>query len=233
MLIEQLKKKQNKIQNQLTDFYTPRGLHVYFKDPLMNDSINVEKVVSSVENTLPQHLTSEVEMVIVGHFDEFEENNFNAFYDSGTIFVTNIQDDEQDMADDLIHEFAHSLEEPHGMLLYGDFKLKNEFLHKRVTLHDILWKSGFKAPKSFFSNIDYDKEFDDFLYKKIGYDKLAEFCKGLFITPYAATSLREYFATGFTDFFMQADDHQYLKKISPALYNKINLIYSEENIDNY
>ena len=26
--------------------------------------------------------------------------------------------------------------------------------------------------------------------------------QGVFISPYAATSLREYFATGFTDFFM-------------------------------
>lgn len=233
MLIEQLKKKQNKTHNQVTDFYTSRGLHVYFKDPLLNDEISLEKVISSIEETLPPHLTSEVEMVIIGHFEEFEEHNFNAFYDSGTICVTNIQDDEKDMVDDLIHEFAHSLEEPYGLVLYGDHKLKNEFLEKRLILHDLLWKSGFKAPKSFFTNVDYDKEFDEFMHKTVGYAKLGNMCKGLFVSPYAATSLREYFATGFTDYFMYPHDHTYLKKIGPVLYNKINYLYLEENVDNY
>ena len=233
MRIEQLKEKQKKIHQQVTDFYTPRGLHVYFKDQLTNDAINVEKVISFIESKLPDSLTSEVEMLIIWQFEEFEKHGFNAFYDSGTICVTNVQDDEQDMIDDIIHEYAHSLEEPHGLELYGDFKLKNEFLRKREALHNILWKSGFKAPKAFFVNVDYDKEFDDFLYKKVGYDKLTELCKGLFISPYSATSLREYFATGFTEFFMYPDEHDYLKKMGPTLYEKINNLYSKETVDNY
>ena len=53
-------------------------------------------------------------------------------------------------------------------------------------------------------NVEYDEEFDMFLYEDIGYDKLATLMQGLFINPYAATSLREYFATGFTDFFMNS-----------------------------
>ena len=217
----------------MTDFYTPRGLHVYFKDNLQNKNIDAESVLSKVESVLPNHLCAEVEMIVIGHFDEFEERDINAFYDGGAVYVSNIQDDEEDMVDDIIHEISHSLEAPYGMLIYGDSKIKNEFLQKRIFLHDILWKSGYKTPKSFFKNIDYDSEFDDFLYKKVGYDKLHILSSGVFISAYAPTSLREYFATGFTDFFMNPDDHGYLKKLSPQLYNKILELYSEQSIDNY
>ena len=233
MHIELLKEKQKKIQQQMTDFYTPRGLHVFFKDKLLNDDIDVEFVISKVEELLPHHLCSEVEMIIVGHFDEFEEKGFNAFYDSGTVCVTNNQFDEADMIDDIIHEFAHSVEEPYGMEIYGDSKIKNEFIEKRNTLHDILWKSGYKTPKSFFNNVDYDEEFDNFLYKKVGYDKLQSLCSGVFVSAYAATSLREYFATAFTEFFLYPDRHNYLSKVSPQLYNKILSLYSAESVDNY
>ena len=61
----------NKTQ-QMVDFYTPRGLHVYFKDPL-SDNVDFEKVISKVESLVPAHLMSEVEMVVVGQFDEFAE----------------------------------------------------------------------------------------------------------------------------------------------------------------
>ena len=46
--------------------------------------------------------------------------------------------------------------------------------------------------------------------------RLGNAMRGLFINPYAATSLREYFATGFTDFFIQSD-HKFLKTVSPVL----------------
>jgi Mlc titration factor MtfA (ptsG expression regulator) len=124
------------------------------------------------------------------------------------------------MFDDLIHEVAHSLEEPHGYEIYGDKRLQNEFLKKRKQLHDILWAHGYKAPAAFFSDSEYNIEFDDFLFNKIGYDKLALLMQGLFITPYAATSLREYFATGFTEFYLDPN-HTFLKSIGPALYQKL------------
>ena len=71
-----------------------------------------------------------------------------------------------------------------------------------------------------------------FLLKKVGYDKLTQYCVGLFINAYAPTSLREYFATAFTDYFMQPDGHKYLKSTSPAVYQKINDLYMYERLDN-
>jgi hypothetical protein len=230
MHIKQLKEKQKQIQKQVSNFYTPSGLHVYFKDRVTN-GVNVEKVISKAEEMLPQHLRTEVEMVIVGQIEDFIKKDFNAMYEGGTIYVTNIQDNESDMVDDIIHEFAHSVEEPYGYFIYGDSKIKNEFLEKRMILHDILWKAGYKAPKSFFSNIDYDSELDEFLYKKVGYEKLSRLCVGVFISAYAPTSLKEYFATGYTEFFMYPNEQTYLKRVSPQLYKKIFQLYSEENLD--
>ena len=143
MLKDYLSKQQKKLQQKSTDFYTPAGLHVYFKEPVEN--VDVESAVAKVENTLPEHLRSEVEMIIVGWFDEFEERSINAFYDSGTLYISNIQDDEIDMFDDIIHEISHSLEEPYGYFIYGDKKVEEEFLRKRNYLHDILWNMGYEA----------------------------------------------------------------------------------------
>ena len=76
-------------------------------------------------------------------------------------------------------------------------------------------------------NLEYDEEFDMFLYEKVGYDKLAVMLQGVFISPYAATSLQEYFATAFTDFYMEPNGHAYLKKISPEVYKKIDELHSK------
>ena len=230
MLRNYLQNKQKMLLEQQTDFYTSSGIHVFFKEPVEN--VDVEKVVSKVESIIPYHLLSEVEMIIIGWFDEFEERGINAFYDGGTLYVSNIQDDFADMYDDIIHEISHSIEEPHGYFLYGDKKIENEFLRKRKYLHDILWKMGYKIPLATFMNPEYDKEFDMFLYKQVGYDKLTTVTAGVFISPYAATSLREYFATAFTEFYTHPDTHGFLQKISPALYKKLILLQNPEELDN-
>ena len=209
---------------------SPGGIHVYFKDKLANDQVDVESIVAKVEKTIPEHLRSEVEMIIVGWFQEFEDREINAFYKDGTLCISHFQDDNEDMYDDIIHEISHSIEAPFGYEIYGDNKLKDEFLRKRKYLHDILWQLGYKAPVAFFENTEYDEEFDMFLYKTIGYDKLANLVQGLFINPYAATSLREYFATGFTDFYMDSN-HKFLQKISPALYKKLITLQAQEKLD--
>jgi len=232
MLRDYIQQNQRQLLEQQTDFYTPTGIHVFFKDQIENEEIDSEAVVANIESLIPHHLLSEVEMIIVGWFDEFEERGLNAFYDGGTLYVSNIQDDEADMTDDVIHEISHSLEEPHGYFLYGDKKIEEEFLRKRKYLHDVLWKMGYKAPITVFKDPEYNEEFDMFLYKKIGYDKLAGVMKGIFITPYAATSLREYFATGFTEFYLHPDAHSFLQKVSPELYKKLITLHNPEKLDN-
>jgi hypothetical protein len=230
MLKDYIYQRQKQIVEQQTDFYTSTGLHVFFKEPVEN--VDVEKVISKVESVLPLHLLSEIEMIIFGWFDEFEERSINAFYDGGTLYVSNIQDDFIDLYDDIVHEISHSLEEPHGYFLYGDKKIEDEFLRKRKYLHSMLWKMGYKLPEKAFMNTEYSEEFDMLLYEKIGYDKLTTVMAGVFISPYAATSLREYFATGFTEFYTHPDSHGFLQKISPELYKKIIYLQNPEELDN-
>ena len=212
--------------NKVDNFYTSTGIHVYIKDPLTN-GLDMEEIVSVVENRIPKKFLAEVEMMIVGDLEEFEDRKINAMYKDGCLYITNVQDDADDLIDDIIHEIAHSLEEPFGLEIYGDKKLSSEFLNKRGQLRSILWQHDLKTQLNFFMNTEYDIEFDDFLLNKVGYDKLSILMQGLFISPYAATSLREYFATGFTDFFMEPD-HRLLKSISPILYKKIEKLYKDD-----
>jgi|TARA_R110002124_G_scaffold125837_5_gene285131 hypothetical protein len=230
-MLKYLKNSQNKINEQIKNFYTPLGIQVYFKDPLMNDDLDIEKAVSRLEELVPKHLLSEIEMIIFGQFDEFEEKEINAFYRDGTLNISNFVDNEEEILGHMIHETSHSVEEAYGKEIYFDQKIKNEFLSKRMVLYDIMWKMGFKIPKSLFSSPEYNYELDMYLLQEVGYSKLSEAIRGLFINPYAVTSLREYFATGFTEFFTHPNDHNYLKKISPKLFKKIELIYDEEKLD--
>ena len=212
--------------NKVNNFYTSTGIHVYVKDPLTN-GLDMEEIVGVVENRIPKKFLAEVEMMIVGDLEEFEDRKINAMYKDGCLYITYEQDDADDLIDDIIHEIAHSLEEPFGLEIYGDKKLSSEFLNKRGQLRSILWTHDYKTQLNFFMNTEYDIEFDDFLLNKVGYDKLSILMQGLFISPYAATSLREYFATGFTDFFMEPD-HRLLKSVSPILYKKIEKLYKDD-----
>jgi len=222
MLRQYLQEKHKKTMDNVDSFYTGNGIHVYVKDKITN-GIDADEVINEFESYIPDHLLDEVEMIVVGWFDEFDERQINAFYSDNCLYISNEQDDPEDMIDDLVHETAHSLEAPYGQLIYGDGKLEKEFVNKRYQLHDILWSHGYKAPKSFFTDLDYNIEFDNFLLNKVGYDKLALMLQGVFITPYAATSLREYFATGFTEFNMRPD-RNFLSEISPILYQKLRLL---------
>tara|TARA_R110000824_G_scaffold14002_2_gene60237 strand:- start:166 stop:813 length:648 start_codon:yes stop_codon:yes gene_type:complete len=212
------------------DFYTPMGIHVYFKEPIENKEVDAERVIAKVEGRLPEHLLNEVEMVIFGYFDEFIDRQLNAFYEGGTLYITPDQSSEDDLFDDIIHEISHSLESPHGALIYHDKKIEQEFLNKREHLHKILWELGYKLPENVFLEPEYNKEFDMFLLDKVGYDKLSIVTQGVFINPYAATSLREYFATGFTEYFLDSN-HSYLKQVSPQLYRKLLLLQDPEKLD--
>ena len=154
-------------------------------------------------------------------FDQFKEMETNAMYKNGAIYVSNIQDDAQDFIDDIIHEIAHSLEEPYGYELYGDKELEREFMQKREKLYNILKAEDLNPDKELFMNPAYTIRLDSYLYETVGYDRLNFIAAsyGLFSSAYSATSLREYFANGFEYYFL--DDRTYLREICPILYEKI------------
>jgi len=218
MLKDYIQEKQKQLLEQQTSFYTPSGIHVYFQKPVEN--INMPSVIKTVEEMIPHHILGEVEMIMFGWFDEFEERSLEAYFEDGTLYISHIQPDEYSVIENIVHEVAHAAEVAYGFDIYGDSRIQKEFSRKRRHLHDILWQSGYRFPMSFFADLEYDQEFDELLYQKIGYDKLNGLIAGLFINSYAATSLREYFATAFTDFYMNPN-HKFLKKVSPEVYRKI------------
>ena len=141
-------------------------------------------------------------------------------YMNSSIFVSNEQTSNDDILADLIHEVAHALEEQMGFEIYSDNQIEAEFIEKRKKLWTVLNNQGFNIDLQYFLETKYNQKFDEFLYSVVGYPMLTALTVNLFFSPYAATSLREYFANGFEAFFM-SDDIDRLKKISPQLFMKI------------
>ena len=209
------------VKQQSKEHYLFGNILVYIKDPLP-DSVNIINVISAIESTVPAKFAHGLDSVMVGQFDFFEETDTNAFYQDGAIYVTNDQFNEEDMIDDLVHEIAHVAEQTYGMDLYIDGSIEEEFVGKRKRLHSILSGNGYHVPEEFShptESPEYSADIDEFLYETVGYPVLTTLTMGLFVSPYGATSLREYYANGFEEYFL--GDKNYLKNISPMLYNKL------------
>jgi len=227
-IVDYLKSSVGKAKSQRKEFYLNETINLYIKDPLTRD-VDVRNVMEKISSVIPPHLISEIDSIFVGIFEEFEEAETNAMFKDGAIYVSNDQDNEEDMVDDIIHEIAHSLESPQGYLIYGDGKLQEEFMAKRMKLYEILKAEGLRPNLKLFADPDYTKEIDTYLYEDIGYDRLNFIASSysLFTSAYCATSLREYFANGFEYYFL--DDRKYLSEICPQLYKKIEELHDYEN----
>jgi len=195
------------------------NIDIFIKDPFIN-SINIQDFINKFEQHIPAHLTYGLDSIYIGDFKEFQERNINAFFEDGTIYVSNVQDNEEDFLDDIIHELAHTVEAQNGLEIYGDGRIESEFLGKRKKLYFLLKEEGYDVDLMEFLNPEYSREFDEFLHKKVGYSNLRNLTHGLFYSPYGATSLPEYFGNAFEAFFLKKD-FKVLQSLSPVLYNKI------------
>lgn len=229
--------KNNKIQdairhsisenNKSRKEYSLNHIYVYVLNDMKvpkEDSppVSIAGVLETVKDILPRHLMQEVDSIYVGEFDIFEERDINALYDSGAIYVSNIQENIKDMVDDIVHEFAHSLETKFGSLIYGDGKLSREFLGKRKKLLlTMLSFDEFKEVKNYiehFKDTEFNEELDNYLSKEVGYPAILNLTSEYLNTPYAITSLPEYYSTGFEDYFIDFKLREFLGTVSPALY---------------
>ena len=150
----------------------------------------------------------------------------NASYMDGAIYCTNEQRNKEDMVDDLIHEFAHAIENQYGYYIYTDGIIENEFLGKRNKLELMLNFENYDTDQVDFLNSKYDQNFDQFVYSELGPEKLNTIVSGLFLRGYSVVSLKEYFATGFEEFYL--GDREYLKRLCPSLYARLTLINENE-----
>lgn len=192
-------------------------------DPLP-DHINLNAIFKALETNLPAHYFSGLNGVKIQHLDEFDEREVNAVYRDKTFFITNQQENTNDIIDDLVHEFAHHMETIFPEEIYSDEAIINEFLKKRHELEFELRSEGYWTSDYNFEDLKFNPSFDKFLYKRVGRNMLRLITAGMFIRPYASVSLREYFATGFEAYYLGKRDS--LEKISPILYDKINALHN-------
>jgi len=210
---------------KLKDMFSLSGVDVFIKDRLPDD-VDPEFVFNYISSRIPFHLARNIDIIYVGIFPEMKKREINAYYEDGAIYVTNRQEEEMDMIDDIIHELAHSVERNNEEMVYGSGALQREFKAKRKNLYTII-TDMYDVPDNFLSDIDYNKEIDNFLYKVIGYDILNQMVVNIFVSGYAATSVSEYFARGFEEYFI--GDKDSLKQISPVLYRIIDeLVHLED-----
>jgi hypothetical protein len=183
------------------------------------DNINPHAVFKSIEKTIPSKFFRGLKGVEIGHKEIFDDREANAVYSDGVFYITHKQDNPADLIDDIVHEFAHHIEVLYPEELYGDQSIKKEFIKKRAELEFELRSEGYWTQEYDFKGLKYSPELDTFLYKRVGRNLLNMMTSGMFVRPYASVSMREYFATGFEEYFLGNKDK--LKNISPVLYNKI------------
>jgi len=198
---------------------------IYTKDPLP-EHIDLDSLIHKIEEYIPKHLFYAIDVIIVGEHEDFKKRKINALYKDGAIYVTNEQDNLRDILDDIIHELAHSNEETYRNLIYGDELLELEFIGKRKRLYHLLKDRIKGLNMKPFLNPQYSLNFDQFLLEKVGYKLLRSLTIGLFLNPYAITSLREYFATGFEEYFIGNKNN--LKTLSPVLFMKLDELQNYE-----
>jgi len=215
-----------KRSKKLKDHFMLKGIDIYVKDQLPQE-VDIDFVIQYVAKRLPDHVLTNIDIIYVGKFQDLIDRDVNALWQNGAIYITNDQDSEMDMIDDLIHEIAHSNEKQYEQIIYEDGKLDREFMLKRKSLARILKDQNYPPPPSFIHSSDYDKAIDDYLYEKVTYEALWQLIPGIYISPYAATSLREYWARGFEEFYM--GNHEDLRKLSPVLFSKLMQIYNLED----
>ena len=159
---DRLSKYIGESSQKIREYSLFKTIPVMIQDPLP-DGFDISVVLSKIEDTIPASFMYMVDCVYVGQFDVFTVRQVNAVYENGAIYVTNHQDDEEDMIDDLFHEISHSIEEMAEEYIYGDNLLRREYLVKKERLYDILRehvKEVEQWRKSFFTT-EFNKDFDE------------------------------------------------------------------------
>mgnify|MGYP003651174656 FL=1 len=196
---------------------------VFVTAPL-EEGIDLPVFCQEVEDILPHRLLHNLDVVYVGELKPGQDDR-TAAYSNGAIYMSVSEPTNFDMLESFVHEVAHSLESKYGMFIYTD-NLINEFKGKRERLSHLLSAEGFHINPVLYGFTEYNEKFDDFLANEVGYPTLLSLTMGLFVSPYGATSVQEYFANGFEKYFL--DNPRTVRDISPVLYRKIEEIINDD-----
>ena len=215
-------------KKQKKEFLLFSRIMVFIQDPLVSDFVDFDNIIKELEKFILPHLFEGIDIIYVGQYQELVDRGLEALYESGAIYITNTLAEDIDYIENIIHESAHALEESHGLQIYGDGSVNSEFVAKRQRLLSSIVAQEYDTAGLDFANSEYQQDLDDFLYKDIGYDNLNYLINGLFVNPYAVTSIREYFASGLEKYLLDGTKRDQLRNISPQLTKKI-----EELINGY
>jgi hypothetical protein len=200
------------------EFYLKSGTMIFIKDA-PSENLDLLDCFKKIEHVLPNNFLKLIDVVYVGQFEHLDKTDTNAMFKDSAIYVTNLQDDNDDFIDDIIHEVAHAVGQKFDYELLYDERVELEFLGKREKLEKTLRLEGYNTELFYFLDTDYSRELDKFFYQEVGYPMMTTLTMNLFVSPYGATSLKEYFANGFEAYYL--DNRRFLEQISPKLYQKI------------
>jgi len=217
--INYIKKSSAKNAAQVREYNLFDSILVIIANPLQQE-INLKNILKRIEKNIPKHLFINLDIIYFGDFKELKARQVSSAYMDGAIYLSNEQVSDEEIYNSIVHELAHSIEKNFENDLYGDDKILEEFLSKRKKLKSILESNNLFCADSLYIRSEFTRDFDNFLFKTVGYDRLASLSANLFISPYSATSLREYFASGFEHFYC-SENPEYILQISPKLYKKI------------
>jgi len=201
------------------EFIIFNRIPILIDNPLTNNII-LSDIIKKIEGVTHRNYFQGISKVRIGNYEFLNDRDINATLHDGTLYLSNMQDNDADIIDDIFHEVGHNIEKNYHSEIYGDKKLEEEFLLKRSKLKRILQNNGLNVDKYDFFEIEYNQEFDKLLYKDLTYFSLNQLAANLFCSVYGATSLSEYYASGFETYLM--GDEKCLKDLSPILYRKIN-----------
>ena len=107
------------------------------KSKKMKDHYKLHDINIFIKDQLPESiLLIGVDMIYIGQFKQLIDREITAVFEDGAIYLTNEQDDDRDMIDDIIHEIAHSIENIYANVIYGDNEISIEFLKKKKKMID-------------------------------------------------------------------------------------------------
>ena len=228
-MIDYIKESNKKAQdrNEYMLFNVP--VYVINKFP---SNIKINNILDSVKDIINKEYLDGLETIYIGDFKDLNRRDIQSMLKDDAIWISsnNVKNviTEPLVVENIIHEIAHLLEEKYQSQIYGDGKLEREYNSKKNRLFHLLKNEGYDIDLELFFSDDMLKEFDNFLYKVVGYDKISLLTAGLFLSPYSITTIREYFASGMLDYL--TNDNSYIDEISPVLYSKIKQI--EEKLSN-
>ena len=218
MLIDYLHEQQEKVKKSVPNNLL--GVEVVVEDFGKLNSQEVRFFIDKIKETISKEACKHLKQIKLGTYPQFEKEDYQSYYKDGILYLSSNVNAIEDIIMNFFHELAHSFEKPYYSQIYGDGFLEKEFLNKRNKLKNVITMyEGGRPPPFDFNQINYSKELDDYLANTIGYDKLWRYCSGIFTNPYAATSLREYFAAGFEAWLR--GEQEMLYRLSPVLYNKL------------